>query len=161
MDEDLELGPPGGICVPAIAAGGLFFAGAFGTVGAALQGARSIGQFVGQVVGATLGCFVAATMHKEEVRQLDMRRAAKVFAGALTATSLAFLALPVIEDLGIMAEVVLTTVGAFASTVLNRDLARHAHWQLSKPARPTSKTSTAIMDMVEAQQEQRLRRKAD
>eukprot|EP00929_Paragymnodinium_shiwhaense_P002037 TRINITY_DN10222_c0_g1_i6.p1 TRINITY_DN10222_c0_g1~~TRINITY_DN10222_c0_g1_i6.p1 ORF type:complete len:139 (-),score=29.24 TRINITY_DN10222_c0_g1_i6:805-1221(-) len=118
MDEDLELGPPGGICVPAIAAGGLFFAGAFGTVGAALQGARSIGQFVGQVVGATLGCFVAATMHKEEVRQLDMRRAAKVFAGALTATSLAFLALPVIEDLGIMAEVVLTTVGAFASTVM-------------------------------------------
>eukprot|EP00929_Paragymnodinium_shiwhaense_P002035 TRINITY_DN10222_c0_g1_i3.p2 TRINITY_DN10222_c0_g1~~TRINITY_DN10222_c0_g1_i3.p2 ORF type:complete len:124 (-),score=26.19 TRINITY_DN10222_c0_g1_i3:463-834(-) len=120
MDEDLELGPPGGICVPAIAAGGLFFAGAFGTVGAALQGARSIGQFVGQVVGATLGCFVAATMHKEEVRQLDMRRAAKVFAGALTATSLAFLALPVIEDLGIMAEVVLTTVGAFASTALIR-----------------------------------------
>eukprot|EP00927_Polykrikos_kofoidii_P063327 TRINITY_DN58131_c0_g1_i1.p1 TRINITY_DN58131_c0_g1~~TRINITY_DN58131_c0_g1_i1.p1 ORF type:complete len:171 (+),score=23.18 TRINITY_DN58131_c0_g1_i1:86-598(+) len=122
LDEDDEhdilgsLGPPGGICVPAIAITGGGFAAGFGAIGATINGSRSWLQFIAQVVGGSLGAFSAATMHKTK-EQTNLRRFVIVFFGAVVGTSVAFVTLPVM-DMSIFAEATLTAVSSTAVAVL-------------------------------------------
>mmetsp|Transcript_56597 Transcript_56597/g.157690 ORF Transcript_56597/g.157690 Transcript_56597/m.157690 type:complete len:194 (-) Transcript_56597:83-664(-) len=116
-EDELPLGPPGGICVPAVAAGAVLFATAFGAAGAALRGPRGVAQLLGQVVGGSLGAFTAATMHKEDHQQ-DARRFALVLVGAIGAAAVDFVVLPLLADIGIVADAVLTSVGAVAVALL-------------------------------------------
>merc|ERR1712150_90156 len=109
FEDEFPLGPTGGLCIPAIAATGWLLAAVFGGVAEAMSHSTFI-RFLGQVLGGSMGCFAAATMHKEET-QNDLCRFSRVMLGAVGGAGAAWVALPPV-DLEIVVHAALTSLGA-------------------------------------------------